>query len=58
MKKVIFKCSFGPDSINDISETFEFKDDVSEEEIENENREWFFNELDTFGIERYWEVVK
>ena len=42
MIKVIFKCS---ESRNNHQEEIEFEDDVTEEEIEDEFKEWVWNEI-------------
>lgn len=56
MKKVNFEFrnSFNPPII----ETFEFEDNYTEEEIEKEFKEWYFNELDKAGIEGSYEEAE
>lgn len=56
MKKIKFgfRNSFNPKVV----ETFEFEDDATEEEIEKEFKEWYFNELDIAGIEGSYEEVE
>ena len=42
MIKVIFSCC---ENMNESKEEFEFEDDVTEEEIEDEFKEWVWNEI-------------
>lgn len=57
-KKYKFNFYNGAGSMNDSSEVIELDENLSEEEIDSEFREWFFNELDSFGIGGSWEEVK
>lgn len=51
MKTYIFFCSKEIPTVNPVEEEFEFEDDVTEEEVHQEFREWVFDQLDT----AYWE---
>lgn len=56
MKKVRFEFDNGFDI--PIVEVFEFENDATEQEINEEFKCWFFNELDIAGIGGYYEEVK
>lgn len=53
-KKYKFEFSNGRGSMNDVTEIFELDENLSEEEIDEVFREWYFNELDCAGIEGNW----
>lgn len=55
MKKVKFE--FDNSYRSPIIEIFEFDDDTTTIEIENEFNEWFYNELDRTGIEGHYEEI-
>ena len=40
----------------EIKETFFFLDNATEQEIEQEFEQWWFNELDRAGIEGHYEI--
>ena len=44
--------------MNDSSEIIELDENLSEKEIDDEFREWFFNQLDMNGIGGSWEEVE
>ncbi|ADM73626.1 hypothetical protein LaPh949_gp068 [Lactococcus phage 949] len=56
MKKVKFE--FNDSYQIPVTEVFEFEDETTEEEIEKEFREWFFNELDIAGIGGNFEEIE
>ena len=52
MKKYTFFCSKEIPSVSPCEEIIEFEDDVTDEEVAQEFREWVFGQLDT----AYWET--
>lgn len=57
-KKYKFNFYNGAGSMNGSSEIIELDENLSEKEIDDEFREWFFNQLDMNGIGGSWEEVE
>lgn len=57
-KKYKFEFSNSIGSMNNVTEIVELDANLSEEEIDKEFREWYFNELDCAGIDGSWDVVE
>ena len=57
-KKYKFNFYNGAGGMNDSSEIVELSEHLDENEIDLELMEWFFNQLDTAGVEWNWEEVE
>lgn len=51
MKQYVFFCDKQIPMVSPVKETLEFKDDVTDEEVQQAFTEWVINQLDT----GYWE---
>ena len=56
MKKIKFEFNNGYGV--PVTEVFEFEDGATEQEINKEFDEWFFNEIDRAGIEGHYEEIE